>query len=151
MKFDRAQIEQSFGLNPAQVYDMLNHNSGKQTPRPPLLEDIGGWYQRARTRRQPHPMGIKRCPHCRTRTLTHALTVPEVPGGILCSQCQRTPSSTIVYPDGYFEGWEGPQTNQRFGIADPRNAAMFAPPEPGHGIITTRRFSLIVPSLRAPR
>ena len=148
---DRAQIEQSFGLNPAQVYDMLNHNSGKQTPRPPLLEDIGGWYQRARTRRQPHPMGIKRCPHCGTRTLTHALTVPEVPGGILCSQCQRTPSSTIVYPDGYFEGWEGPQTNQRFGIADPRNAAMFAPPEPGHGIITTRRFSLIVPSLRAPR
>ena len=66
-----------------------------------------------------------------------------------CRETKRSVGEHQSHETGDFEGWEGPQANQRFGIPDPRNVAMFAPPEPGHGIITTRRYSLIVPSPRS--
>lgn len=73
---------------------------------------------------------------------THAQNDPK------CREIKRSVEEHQGHETEDFEGWEGPQANQRFGIPDTRNVAMFAPPEPGHGIITTRRYNLIVPSLR---
>ena len=53
---------------------------------------------------------LRRCPFCHTRTLTHVLHVPEVPGGQLCTTCHKTPGApTVVFPDAYFKHWSGPR------------------------------------------
>jgi len=51
-----------------------------------------------------------RCPFCDTRTLTHTLRVPEVPGGVICTSCRRVPSlPTVVFPEDYLRNWDGPR------------------------------------------
>jgi hypothetical protein len=51
-----------------------------------------------------------RCPFCDTRTLTHTLRVPEVPGGVICTSCRRVPSlPTVIFPEDYLRNWDGPR------------------------------------------
>jgi hypothetical protein len=53
---------------------------------------------------------LRRCPFCHTRTLTHVLHVPEVPGGKLCITCKRTPDLPgVVFPEAYMKHWSGPR------------------------------------------
>jgi hypothetical protein len=53
---------------------------------------------------------LRRCPFCHTRTLTHVLHVPEVPGGQLCTSCQKAPGVPgVVFPDAYMKHWCGPR------------------------------------------
>lgn len=50
-----------------------------------------------------------RCTFCDSRTLTHTLKVPEVPGGLLCTECRRAPSlPSITFPEAYLRNWDGP-------------------------------------------
>jgi len=53
---------------------------------------------------------LRRCPFCHTRTLTHVLHVPEVPGGQLCTTCCKSPGApAVVFPAAYMKHWSGPR------------------------------------------
>lgn len=50
-----------------------------------------------------------RCPFCDRRTLSHTLKVPEIPGGLLCTECRRAPSlPSVTFPEAYLRKWDGP-------------------------------------------
>jgi hypothetical protein len=48
----------------------------------------------------PRILSLKSCPHC-GRTLDLVLRLPEVPGGVICSTCRRSPLSLLVFPVEY--------------------------------------------------
>jgi len=51
----------------------------------------------------------RRCPFCDTRTLTHTIKAPEVPGGLLCTECRRAPAlPSVTFPEAYLRNWDGP-------------------------------------------
>lgn len=68
-----------------------------------IVERSTPWHNHAERR-----VWAKSCPYCGTRTLTHVLRVPEIPGGLLCETCRRTPSlPTVIYPVEYLTRWSG--------------------------------------------
>ena len=147
---DRTELESALQISPPSLYDLLNNDGGKLSPRPAIIDDIGGWYGQARSGHKKHPVGIKKCPHCNTRTLTQPLTVPEVPGGLLCTTCKRSQTSTITYPDDYFRPWDGPQNSRRLRETDPTDTERFESTR-GRIIVGTRCYKVVVPSPHAPR
>lgn len=80
------------------------------TPLAPVFERSENWNGRATDRR----VWVRHCPFCGTRTLDHPVRVPEVPGGLICSTCRRSPElPTVVFPDGYAKNWAGPRNKVR--------------------------------------
>ncbi len=80
---------------------------GKQMARAwsPALRRSDDWHRHAERR-----VWVHDCPFCETPTLDHVLRVPEVPGGLLCSSCRRTPSlPSVVFPEAYLKPWVGPR------------------------------------------
>lgn len=71
----------------------------------PALERSTPWHRHADRR-----VWARSCPYCGTRTLTHVLRVPEVPGGMLCTSCRHVPSlPTVTFPVEYLRTWAGPR------------------------------------------
>lgn len=65
----------------------------------------------------------RKCPFCDKRTLTHVVRVPEVLGGMLCTECRRSPHTpAVVFPQDYLRMWVGPR-----GVGMGKNGG------PGHG------------------
>ncbi len=80
---------------------------GKQMARAwsPVLRRSDEWHRHAERR-----VWVQDCPFCETATLDQVLRVPEVPGGLLCSSCRRTPSlPSVVFPEAYLKPWVGPR------------------------------------------
>lgn len=55
---------------------------------------------------------VPACPHCGKRTLLQVLSVPELPDGVLCTECLRAPSTRFVYPAEYLQPWVGPHKRE---------------------------------------
>lgn len=71
----------------------------------PVLERSAPWHRHADRR-----VWARACPYCGTRTLTHVLRVPEVPGGMICTSCRHVPSlPTVTLPADYLRNWAGPR------------------------------------------
>ncbi len=52
----------------------------------------------------------RRCPFCDTRTLTHIMRVPEVVGGLVCTECRKAPATPqVTFPEAYMRNWAGPR------------------------------------------
>lgn len=60
-------------------------------------------------------VGLKTCPWDRCgSTDWQTLNVPEVPGGLICRNCRRSPELPDVYfPESYLLEWEGPARDSR--------------------------------------
>lgn len=72
----------------------------------PVLEAVGTLHNKVANRR----VRARRCPYCAKRTLTHIVRVPEVLGGMLCTECRRSPHTpTVVFPEAYMRTWVGPR------------------------------------------
>lgn len=81
------------------------HGTGARIQYEPVLERSDPWHRHADRR-----VWARRCPYCETRTLTHVLRVPEVPGGLLCTKCAHAPSMPEVkFPADYLRRWAGPR------------------------------------------
>jgi hypothetical protein len=81
------------------------HGTGARIEYEPVLERSDPWHRHADRR-----VWTRRCPYCETRTLTHVLRVPEVPGGVLCTKCAHAPSLPAVkFPADYLRCWAGPR------------------------------------------
>lgn len=53
---------------------------------------------------------VRACRHCGERKLLQPLRVPEVPGDLLCTKCRKSQPADFVFPNSYFEPWDGPQS-----------------------------------------
>ena len=84
-------------------YGMLNGSDGSNAcVYTPMLEKGKGFTRDNEDR----TVQARKCPFCKTHTLTHALHVPEVTGGLLCTTCRRTPMHTkVVFPESYLRNW----------------------------------------------
>jgi hypothetical protein len=52
----------------------------------------------------------RRCPFCDTRTLTHIMRVPEIVGGLVCTECRKAPATPqVTFPEAYMKMWAGPR------------------------------------------
>jgi hypothetical protein len=73
----------------------------------PVLERDEKWDRHNKNRM----VWIRKCSHCDTRTLTHILRVPEIPGGLICTTCRKAPElPTITFGPEYGKIWNGPRT-----------------------------------------
>lgn len=149
-------VRERLGLDYATLYACLYDSAAKpsyhrsSTPTYRVIEDVGGWLSRPRSRSVPHPVRILACPHCGQRSLTQPLKVPEVPGHLLCRNCRRDRTTGWEYPDDYFLPWDGPQTlPRRQGVA-PTNGGRFAPSRNGRIIVGSDLYDPPLPSLHAP-
>ena len=82
----------------------------RRTNLPPLVTRVGvkGLSREGKRRKNLTAYVLHQCPHCAAAGTPHAVDIVawnvEVPGGILCSSCLRTPApDSIVYPDAYRE------------------------------------------------
>lgn len=73
----------------------------------PALDRDELWHRHNKKRK----IRARTCPHCDKQTLTHIVRAPEVPGGIICTECRRTAGGdrSIRMPDWYLERWVGPR------------------------------------------
>jgi hypothetical protein len=72
----------------------------------PVLEVHGSIHNKSANQR----VRARKCPYCDARTLTHVVRVPEVLGGMICTQCRRSPHTpTVVFPEAYLKRWVGPR------------------------------------------
>jgi hypothetical protein len=84
---------------------LFGKKRSNNTRVPPAFDLVGGWGQ-TRGARAERFIDLMLCQTCGTRTATHALRVPEVPEGLLCTTCRRQPSGGVVFTEEYMLPWE---------------------------------------------
>jgi hypothetical protein len=153
---DAAVLRARLDLDHATLNGFIHDSTAKpgynrsKTRTYPCLEDIGGWLSEPRSKYVPHPVVVRRCPHCQQRKLLQPLKVPEVPGQLLCTNCRREWLTGRRYPDAYFLPWDGPQTLPRREKQDPLSGGRYAPSRAGRIIVGADQYQPTIPSLHAP-
>jgi len=88
--------------------------------RPVLERTVERWDRW--TKPEDRTVKARQCPHCKGRTLTHIVRVPEVEGGVICTKCRRTEKNGLFqYPAEYLQPWVGPRevgTGKRGAVAN---------------------------------
>jgi hypothetical protein len=84
-------------------YSLLNGGDGSTGPvHTPMLDKGKGFNSNNLER----TVQVRKCPFCKTHTLSHALHVPELTGGLICTSCRRTPMhAKVVFPEAYLRSW----------------------------------------------
>lgn len=91
--------------------------SGKLYGRRSLLEKVIYWKPRTQLDPELKRVRIPACPHCGHRSLLAVLVVPELPDGVLCTNCLRAPSTPFAFPPEYLLPWVGPYGHGHRGFA----------------------------------